>query len=357
LVSVQRIAREAVGLSQAFASGGLSVASAAFPSQVEKTLLKYSYQGSGASTDGSRALDSVGGKNGKVGLWPCFGCGGPHIWSKFLDGKHIIICPNKDNPGVAQNAAKGIEQMQKNRKKCHAQNVKRKNLGTANLSDFDEARQKRIREQVLQSMGGHEVSDGASVASSVTTPSTLASGSGVARGRGRRQIFVVDVPVLAVSPIKQQMPIAIQSNLPHIILKLGASLDSPNCPKICMAVDTCAALTTGSFHFYAQIAKRFPHCVEKNYAPQDYAAIVLSGILQKGEAAVTMELEVCFQFHLPYKTKEGDDASFMIATGPHVSVNTILGLPFQLATGAIVDFVDMVVECKHLDCPPFPINF
>jgi hypothetical protein len=144
LVSVQRIARKAVGLSQAFVSGRSSVASAAFPSQAEKTLAKYSYKGSGASTDGSRASDSVGGKNGKVGLWPCFGCGGPHPWSKFVDGKHIIICPNKDNPGVAQNAAKGIEQMRKNRKKRHAQNVKRKNLGTANLSDFHEAGQKRI---------------------------------------------------------------------------------------------------------------------------------------------------------------------------------------------------------------------
>ena len=70
--------------------------------------------------------------------------------------------------------------MRKNRKKRHAQNVKRKNLGTADFSDFDEAGQKRIREQVLQSMGGREVSDGASVASSVTTPSTLAPGGGAA---------------------------------------------------------------------------------------------------------------------------------------------------------------------------------
>jgi hypothetical protein len=61
--------------------------------------------------------------------------------------------------------------------------------------------------------------------------------------------------------------------------------------------------------------------------------------------------------HLPYKTKEGNDASFMIAKGPHISVNTILGLPFVLATGAILDFVDMVVECKYLDCLPFPIDF
>jgi hypothetical protein len=153
------------------------------------------------------------------------------------------------------------------------------------------------------------------------------------------------------------MPITIQSNLPHIIMKFGETLDSPNCPEIRMAEDSCATLMTGSFHFYAQIAKCFPHCVAKIYAPQDYVVIVLSGIVQKGEEAATTKLEVCFQFHLPYKTREGNDALFMIATGPHVSLNTILGLLFVLAMGAILDFVDMVVECKYLDCPPFPIDF
>jgi hypothetical protein len=234
------------------------------------------------SVDGLKASNGGGSRNGKVGLWPCFGYGGPHPWSQFVDGKHIVICPNKDNPGVTKNATKGIERMGQNRKKHHAQNVKRKNLGMANLSDFDKAGQKRIHKQVLQSMAGREVSKGTSVASSMTTLSTLPSRSRASRSRGCRQIFVVDVAVLVVSPLKQAMPIAIQSNLPHIILKLGDSLDSPNCPKICMAVDTCAALTTGSFHFYAQIVKRYPHCVAKIYAPQDYAAIVLSGIVQRG---------------------------------------------------------------------------
>ena len=266
------------------------------------------------------------------------------------------MCPNKDNPGVQDNATKNINKMRKNRKKRHAQNNKRKNLCTANLADFDESGQQRIQEQVLQAMAGREIGDSTSVASSVTT-STLAPPAGRGRGRGSR-IFVTNVVVLAVgSPIKLPMPITIQSNLPHIIMKFGETLDSPNCPEIRMAVDSCTALTTGSFHFYAQIVKRFPHCVAKIYAPQNNAAIVLSGIVQKGEEAVTTELEVCFQFHLPYKTREGDDSSFMIATGPHVSVNTFLGLPFVLATGAILDFVDMVVECKYLDCPPFPIDF
>jgi hypothetical protein len=35
----------------------------------------------------------------------------------------------------------------------------------------------------------------------------------------------------------------------------------------------------------------------------------------------------------------------------------IIGLPFIKATGMILDFIDNVAECKHLDCPPFPMDF
>ena len=141
------------------------------------------------------------------------------------------------------------------------------------------------------------------------------------------------------------MPITIQSTLPHIVLQLGNDLDCPNCPSIRCAVDTCAALSTGSFHFFAAIAKRFPHCVAKIYAPSDYAPITLSGIVQLSEeAAVTTDLEVGWQFYLPYKTRSGEDAMFAVATGPHVAVNRILGIPFQKATGAIIDLVDDRLE-------------
>ena len=154
------------------------------------------------------------------------------------------------------------------------------------------------------------------------------------------------------------MPISIPNNLPHIVLQLGNYLDCPDCPSIRCAVDTCAALSTGSFHFFVSVAKRFPHCVAKVFAPKDYSPIVLSGIVQSSDqATVTTELEVGWQFHLPYRIKEGDAASFAMATGSHVSVNTILGLPFQVATGMVIDLVDNVVECKSFDCPPFTIDF
>jgi hypothetical protein len=210
-------------------------------------------------------------------------------------------------------------------------------------------------------MASCKISNGASVALLVTTPSAVTppGGAGHGHGHGHGYIFVVEVTVLATgSPLKQAMSITIQSNLPHIVMQFGESLDCPNCSSIRCVVDTCATLTTGSFHFYAAIAKRFPHCVAKVFAPKDYAAINLSGIVgHHDQAAISTKLEVGFQFHLPYKTKDGGDASFVIATGPHVSVNTILGLPFVVATGMIIDFVDNVADCKYLDCPPFPIDF
>jgi hypothetical protein len=68
LVSVQRVAREAVGLSQAFVTGGTNVGTAAFPSQAKKTLQRYS-PGGGTLTDGS-SMVPVGGLC-KMAKWVC----------------------------------------------------------------------------------------------------------------------------------------------------------------------------------------------------------------------------------------------------------------------------------------------
>ncbi len=40
-----------------------------------------------------------------------------------------------------------------------------------------------------------------------------------------------------------------------------------------------------------------------------------------------------------------------------MSVNTVLGLLLIKATGMVIDMNDNVVEVKHLDCPPFNIEF
>jgi hypothetical protein len=257
--AIQRIAREAVGMSQAFhasATGGLQTAASAFPSQAEKTLTRYS------SDSNSPAASHSPHGGGTQRPWSCFWCGGPHPYLEFCANEgHVVICPNKDNPGVRENAARNIEKMRKNRKKCHNQNSKRKNLGTANLSNFDEQGKWRITKQVLASMTGKFVGNHSSMFSLV---SKLCSSSEQDRGRGHGPgggvVLFANVVVLAAGlPLKRAMPISIQSNLPHITIQFGANLDCPNCPSICCAIDSCATLTTGNFHFVAAVAKRFPH--------------------------------------------------------------------------------------------------
>ena len=92
--------------------------------------------------------------------------------------------------------------------------------------------------------------------------------------------------------------------------------------------------------------------------PAEYAAIVLSGIVtSSNNEPITTELPVGFEIHLPYLTKDGSETSLLVAAGPDVAVNLILGLPFIKATGMIGDFVDNVCQAKHLLCEPFPIDF
>jgi hypothetical protein len=178
------------------------------------------------------------------------------------------------------------------------------------------------------------------------------------RSSGGGVILVADIVVLAAGTLlKHAIPISIQSNIPHITLQFGANLDCPNCPSICCAVDSCAALVMGNFHFFAAVAKCFPHCIAKIFTPDDYVPIVPSGIIQSNAESVNTELKVGFLFHLPYKTTDGNSASLMIATGPNISVNTNIGLPFMKASGMILDLVEEVMECKYLDCPPFPVDF
>jgi hypothetical protein len=93
------------------------------------------------------------------------------------------------------------------------------------------------------------------------------------------------------------------------------------------------------------------------YTPDDYAPIVLSEIVQSNKESVATELEVGFLFHLPYRTREGNSASLMIAMGLYASINTIIGPPFMKAMGMILDLVDKVMDCKYLNCPPVPVDF
>jgi hypothetical protein len=178
-------------------------------------------------------------------------------------------------------------------------------------------------------------------------------------------VYMLTVPaweapqVLAANvPHHHTLPVPIQSAFPHIILELGSQLGDANNPAIHAFVDTAAALTAGNLHFFAAIAKAYPHTIHAIYMPKDYSSITLSGIVKDiNGQSITTNLMVALSFHLPYITRKGAPTTSLVAVRSNVTVNTILGLPFIQQTKMIIDAADQVAELCSLDAPPFPIDF
>jgi hypothetical protein len=207
--------------------------------------------------------------------------------------------------------------------------------------------QKRMHKAVLAIQSNN------STASSITASTSLSMPSPA--------IFVIQVPDATVlntaAPVRRILPVPIQPSFPHIILQLGQALGCLKCPAIHCIVDTAAALNTGNLHFFAAIAKAFPHTIAAIFSAADHNPIILSGIVQQGGASITTNLTVAFQFHMPCLTGEGHPTTLLVAYGPNVTVNTILGLPFIQATKMVLDAANQVAELRALDMPPFALDF
>jgi hypothetical protein len=334
--NIRAIALEASGFgSQAFSAQVNT-------SQAEKTISRYSNNNSSRKSGSS-----------SKGPLCCCGCGGPHPWSLLKNRIHVIKCSNANNPGIHENAKKVIKHIHSNQKKKQQDFTKRKNLATANFSDFDAKGQEHICHQVFNCP-----SKTASVPSLITamTGGTLAT-SPAKSAIGKHVMFLYNAQALNTNIHHPMLPVSIQLIMPHINLHLSTNMNNSSSPIVCCVVNTAAALCTGNYHFFPAIAKQYPQCVAKIFLPEDYSPIILSGIVQDNAEPITTDLHVAFQFHPPYFTKDGSATSFVVATVPQVSVNTVLGLPLISTTGMILDFVDNVVQANYLDCPLFKIEF
>ena len=147
-------------------------------------------------------------------------------------------------------------------------------------------------------------------------------------------------------PSRRVLPVPIQAAFSHITLQFGTALGCENCLAVRCVIDTAAALSTGNLHFFATIAKQYPHTVASIHSLADYSPITLSGIVQNKGASVMTDLYVAFRLHLPNLTCKGTPTSFLVASGRDVTVNAILGLPFIQQTKMVIDAADMVAELK-----------
>jgi hypothetical protein len=285
----------------------------------------------------------------------CFGCGHPHLWSKRVNGKWVVIFPNKDQPGVRDRTKLNILQYQTCQRRKTWENRKRKNVHTLNLEDLPWSTQDWILLQHWAKASGATIDATSISVSSSITGATGSVGTGVKRGS---ITLHQDMVVLASDSTKPPIPITMHSPMARLTLQTGTSPEDKDCLGLKCVFDLGAALITTNFHFMEAVIWQFPHILKKIYLPEDFAAIVLSGIVSIPDLmSVTTELTAGFNIHLPYSTKDGNTTSLLVATGPDVAVNIILGLPFITAMGMVADFVDNICKAKNLLCEPFPMDF
>ena len=105
------------------------------PSVAKKTLQQY-------------GGDTTPGSEGKGGYTPdCFGCGGPHPWSKLVNGKYVVTCLHANEPGIKEKTELNIQKFQSRRRKNARTNKKRHNLNTVNGEDIPKKRREVLLSQ------------------------------------------------------------------------------------------------------------------------------------------------------------------------------------------------------------------
>lgn len=333
-------ARDAVGAApQSYCSPVIP----AHASQAERTLQRY-----------DSASPSPTSKSGRG---KCFGCkSSAHMW---MDKEGNIICPKQHDAGIKAAADAAYSKFAKEAKKRRAKRAEKDNPDFDSMSETARA---KVRKQVY-------AADAASVASSVTSPTINVSVPSPSTGAHTPQsrvshTYLMEVlsppetPIAGVysAPARRQLPAPVTTSLPHVVLPLGRPEDE-NLPGVICLVDTAAGLSTGSLTFLSNIARQYPHIVAKIYAPEDYTPITLSGIVSKDSVSFTTDLNVGFEFHLPYYNREGNPIKIFFAAGLDVTINSVMGLPFVQAVGGIVDTVANLFEMKHLDCAPLKLMY
>jgi hypothetical protein len=172
-------------------------------------------------------------------------------------------------------------------------------VNTINWEDIPPQRREVILQQQRSLMSGITL-DTTSMASSLMSPTRGSTAL-------KRNNFVLhqDAVVLATEPSKPPIPITIHSPIAHVTLQTGCCDETRDCPGLCCVFNSGAVLNTANYHFMEAVIRQYPHIVKQIYLPDDYAAIVLSGIVSsKADGPITIELSVGFKLHLHYHTKD-----------------------------------------------------
>lgn len=164
--------------------------------------------------------------------------------------------------------------------------------------------------------------------------------------RGRLFVYFAKICVSkAALPPLRQMPLALDNELPGIILGVGE--ESKSDISFLCHLDTCAAMNTGNLRMHQYVMTAHPELVV-SYSRYDdrepFMPISLQCALSDdnnvGETNDENKLVAVVTYRTPYTSNTGDAITLSFGLGHNVSVRTIIGLPTIKAWKGVMNFVD-----------------
>lgn len=156
---------------------------------------------------------------------------------------------------------------------------------------------------------------------------------------------------------KPVLPINYNINLPHFALPIGnKEIFSFG---ISVAFDTLAVLNVGNADFHLALSKRYPQVVKSLvWANDAYSPLTLSGVVGKDDNyKPTTLLPAVIEYYLSHNTKQDTSASFKVALGKNVAVNTIIGFATIKAAKLNLDVENDVITSSVLSTGPMPVVY
>lgn len=263
-------------------------------------------------------------ENGKKLESYCWGCGSKD--HNYTDRRGNVICPRGHEPEIKAKAATERAAFQERCKKKR------------------NARGQSLKAQVLQ----------------ILKDESALSTQGPTQKKVKFDHLCIMSLLVANNNLnqKQLLPINYDLNLPHLPLEVGDS--NVFTFNLNVAFDTLAVLNVGNADYHLSIAKRYPLAVKSLiWAKEEYSPLTLSGVVGKdnNKYKPTTELPAIIEYKLVSKTKSGSSASFKVALGKHVAVNTIIGFATIKVAKFTLDMDNEVVTSSVLDMKPVPVEF
>ena len=284
----------------------------------------------------------------------CFGCGEDHKW--MVNGE--VVCPSANRPGVKEIAQHNFKQM-------HAPRNRRPFDGDSKAPRWDKM-STRSRRSFTRALFSNEESIFQLDAHMEARKREAHDAEPDEESRYKRSnnsTVMTVIPVFnAVAGSPPPIPVNLDGNLPHIVMKFGETGNDNLVTPLGALVDTGAGCTLGNLRFFQGLVAQNPAILVDSYTCEggEYSPITMHGIVDpNAQGGVhTTQLSVAFRLRTCYTLRNGKELHIMVGLGADVAVDFIISNAWMKKIGAVIDYgSDCLRIPTHTDLKRFPIQY